>query len=133
MIFVDTSAIVAILAADPDAANLAAKLEVERERVSAGHVVLEAAMRLATLFGLTPIVADGLVTRLLHEAEITIVPITADIAHVAVAAFERYGKGRGVVANLNFGDCLSYACAKVHNARLLCKGHDFSPTDIARA
>jgi len=37
------------------------------------------------------------------------------------------------VANLNFGDCLSYACAKVHNARLLFKGHDFSQTDIARA
>jgi ribonuclease VapC len=133
MIFVDTSAVVAILTADPEAANLAAKLEAEPERISGGHVILEASARLAMLFGLTPIVADGLVTRLLHEADITIIPITGDIAHGSIAAFERYGKGRGGVANLNFGDCLSYACAKAHGARLLFKGSDFSQTDIARA
>ena len=133
MIFVDASAVVAILAADPEAASLAAKLEAESERISGGHVVLEAATRLATLLGLAPSVADGLVTRLLREADITIVPITEDIAHGSIAAFERYGKGRGGAANLNFGDCLSYACAKAHSARLLCKGHDFSQTDIARA
>lgn len=133
MIFVDASAVVAILTAEPEAANLAAKLEAEPERISGGHVILEAATRLATLLGLAPSVADGLVTRLLREADITIVPITEEIAHGSIAAFERYGKGRGGTANLNFGDCLSYACAKAHSARLLCKGHDFSQTDIARA
>jgi ribonuclease VapC len=133
VIFVDTSAVIAILVAEPDAASLAAKLEAERERISAGHVILEASMRLASLLGLTPTVADQLVTRLLREAEIRIVPITEDIARSSVEAFERYGKGRGVPANLNFGDCLSYACAKAHDARLLFKGHDLSQTDIARA
>jgi len=132
VIFVDTSAIVAMLAAEPDAPALAAKLEAERERISAGHVILEAAMRLATLLDLTPTVADGLVTRLLREADIGIVPITEEIAHVSVAAFERYGKGRGNRARLNFGDCLSYACAKTHRARLLFKGGDFAQTDIAK-
>ncbi len=133
MIFVDTSALVAILCAEPDAASLAARLETERERISAGHVILEASMRLAGLLGLAPTVADQLVTRLLREAEIQVVPITEDIARSAVEAFERYGKGRGVPANLNFGDCLSYACAKARGARLLFKGHDLSQTDIARA
>ena len=61
-----------------------------------------------------------------------VVPITEDIAHIAVAAFERYGKGRAK-AGLNFGDCLSYACAKAHGARLLFKGEDFAATDIVRA
>jgi len=61
-----------------------------------------------------------------------IVPITEDIAHAAVIAFERYGKGRNRAA-LNIADCLSYACAKAHNARLLFKGDDFAKTDIARA
>jgi ribonuclease VapC len=133
VIFVDSSAIIAILTADPDAAALAAKLESDRERISAGHVVLEASMRLASLFGLTAVAADGLVTRLLREADISVVPITEDVGHGAVAAFDRYGRGRGAGGNLNFGDCLSYACAKAHSARLLYKGHDFSQTDVVAA
>lgn len=133
MIFVDSSAVVALLTADPDAAALAAKLDGDAERISAGHVILEASMRLASLFGLTAAAADGLVTRLLREAAISVVPITEDIGHAAVAAFDRYGRGRGAGGNLNFGDCLSYACAKAHGARLLFKGHDFSQTDVVGA
>lgn len=133
MIFVDTSAVVAILAGEPEAGSLAAKLDVEPERISAGHVILEASMRLASLLGLAPAVADGLVASLIREAEVTIVPITEEIAHVSVIAFERYGKGRGAVANLNLGDCLSYACATTHGARMLAKGHDFAQTDVGRA
>jgi ribonuclease VapC len=133
VIFIDSSAIVAILTADPDAVSIAGKLEGDAERISAGHVILEASMRLASLFGLTPAAADGLVTRLLREADIVIVPITEDVGHAAVAAFDRYGRGRGAGGNLNFGDCLSYACAKTHNARLLFKGHDFLQTDIVGA
>jgi ribonuclease VapC len=133
MIFVDTSAVVAILAADSDAAPLSEKLEADPKRISAGHVVLESAMRLATVFGLAPTAADALVTRLLREADINVVPITEDIGHAAVAAFDRYGRGRVTAGNLNFGDCLSYACAKAHGARLLFRGHDFSQTDIVSA
>jgi ribonuclease VapC len=133
VIFVDSSAIVAILTADPDATALAGRLESDTERICAGHVILEASMRLASLFGLAPSAADGLVNRLLREAAIAVVPITEDIGHAAVAAFDRYGRGRGTGGNLNFGDCLSYACAKAHNARLLFKGHDFARTDVAGA
>jgi ribonuclease VapC len=133
VIFVDSSAIVALLASDPDAGSLAGKLEAEPERISAAHVILEASMRLASQFGLSPSAADGLVTRLLREADIVVVPITEEIGHAAVAAFDRYGRGRGGAGTLNFGDCLSYACAKTHSARLLFKGHDFSQTDVAAA
>jgi ribonuclease VapC len=132
VIFVDTSALIAILAAEPDAATFAARIEAERERISGAHVILETAMRLATISGLAPIAADGDVTRAFHEANIAVVPVTEEVAHIAVAAFERYGKGRGK-AGLNFGDCLSYACAKAHGARLLSKGDDFARTDIAGA
>jgi ribonuclease VapC len=133
MIFIDSSAVVAILTGDPDAATLAGKLEADPERISAAHVVLESSMRLATTFGLAPTAADVLVTRLLREAEIDVLPITEDISHAAVAAFERYGRGRSAAGSLNFGDCLSYACAKAHSARLLFKGHDFSQIDIIGA
>ncbi len=133
MIFVDSSAVVAMLAGEPDAPTFADKLAADRQRISAGHVILELSMRLATLLDVTPSTADALVTRLLREAEIEIVPINEDVAHGAVAAFERYGKGRKNRAGLNFGDCLSYACARTHNARLLFKGTDFTQTDIVRA
>ena len=124
---------IAILAAEPEAPAFTAKLKADRDRISAGHVILEASMRLSSLLGMAPTIADQFVTRLLREAGITIVPITEDIAHRAVAAFERYGKGRGSGAGLNFGDCLSYACAKAHSAALLFKGDDFIHTDLTRA
>ena len=133
MIFIDTSAIIALIAAEADAKVFTERLEVDNERISAAHVILEASMRLATLLGINPTAADDLVTRLLREAEIRIVPITEEIAHGSVVAFERFGKGRGSRASLNFGDCLSYACAKAHGARLLFKGEDFAHTDAARA
>jgi ribonuclease VapC len=132
VIFVDTSAIVAMLAPEPDGPMLADKLERERDKITAGHVILESAMRLSALFNVSPSAADSRVTALLRESSIEVVSITEDIAHVAVAAFERYGKSRGK-ARLNFGDCLSYACAKAHGARLLFKGGDFVHTDIAKA
>jgi ribonuclease VapC len=131
--FVDTSAVVAILASEPDAVSFAHKLEAARQKISAGHVILEASMRLSTLLGLDPTVADQLVTRLLREAGISVVPITEEIAHIAVGAFERYGKGRNSETCLNFGDCLTYACAKAHGASILFKGDDFARTDAARA
>jgi ribonuclease VapC len=130
VIFIDTSAIIAILGNEPDASQFAAKIQAERERICGPHVILEASMRLSTLSGLAPTAADAEVTRALRAANVAIVPITEQVAHVAVAAFERYGKSR---AGLNFGDCLSYACAKVHGARLLFKGGDFGHTDIAEA
>ena len=50
----------------------------------------------------------------------------------AVRAFARFGKGRHP-AKLNFGDCLSYAAAKVARKPLLYIGDDFTRTDLERA
>jgi ribonuclease VapC len=132
VIFLDTSALIAMLAREPDGPSFADKLQQTPERITAAHVILEAAMRLSSLFELTPSAVDSRVTALLRQSSVEVVSITEEIAHMAVAAFERYGKGRGK-AGLNFGACLSYACAKAHGARLLFKGDDFARTDIARA
>jgi ribonuclease VapC len=133
VIFLDTSAVVAMLAREADGPSLADKLEAADERITAGHVILESVMRLSSLFHISPSAADSRVTALLRESSVEVVPITEETAHIAVAAFERYGKGRKHRANLNFGDCLSYACAKAHGAKLLFKGGDFAHTDIAKA
>ena len=59
-------------------------------------------------------------------------PVDADQAEIARAAYRRHGKGRGP-AGLNFGDCFSYALAKATGEALLFKGDDFSKTDIESA
>jgi ribonuclease VapC len=132
VIFIDTSAIIAMLARESDGPALTEKLERNGEAITAGHVILESAMRLSSMFDLAATAADLRVTALLRQTSTAVVPITEEIGHLAVVAFERYGKGRGR-ARLNFGDCLSYACAKAYGARLLFKGGDFVHTDIARA
>ncbi len=57
--------------------------------------------------------------------------ITPEIGEIAISAMARYGKGRGHPAQLNFGDCFSYACAKAAGVPLLYVGSDFLHTDIA--
>lgn len=76
--------------------------------------------------------ARGLLTDFLREADAEVVPFTLDHYYVAVDAFLRYGKGRHPAA-LNFGDCLSYATARLSGLPLLFTGDDFSKTDIATA
>jgi ribonuclease VapC len=132
VIFVDTSAVVAMIGGETDGPAFADQLAREAQKITAGHVILEACMRLSSLFRFSPTTADSLVTSLLEQTSTRVVLIDEAVAHIAVAAFERYGKGRGR-AGLNFGDCLSYACAKAHGARLLFKGDDLARTDIARA
>jgi len=61
-----------------------------------------------------------------------IVPFGEEHYEAAVSAFLRYGKGRHP-AGLNFGDCMSYALARVSGLPLLYIGDDFSKTDIQSA
>lgn len=64
---------------------------------------------------------------------VSTIDFTAEHSDTSQSAFERYGKGRGHPARLNFGDCMAYAVARVANAPLLFKGNDFGQTDILPA
>ena len=70
--------------------------------------------------------------RLLDELDVSVVPFTLAHHEVASRAYERYGRGRHK-ANLNFGDCLSYAVASLAGDSLLIVGDDFRRTDIEPA
>ena len=59
------------------------------------------------------------------------VPISPEIGKQAINASVAYGKAVGHVADLNFGDCFAYACAKVLGVTLLYKSNDFAHTDLA--
>jgi ribonuclease VapC len=128
--FIDTSVIVALLASEPDAASFAERIARAKTKLTSGLVVLEASMRLGTLLDVDPIVVEKRIQSLLDEAGISIVAINGGVAKKAVAAFSRFGKGRGHPAQLNLADCMSYACAEAYRVPLLFKGNDFSHTDI---
>jgi ribonuclease VapC len=71
-------------------------------------------MHLSTMLDLDPFIIETRIQALLDEAAISVVPINAGIAKRAVAAFARFGKGRGHPAQLNLADCMSYACAQAY-------------------
>ena len=130
--FLETSCLVAIVVNEADAADISGRLQRAHHAITAPHVLLETVMALSTRKKLTPSEVLGAIEDILAEANVEIVPLTAEIARAAIGAFARYGKGRGHASQLNFGDCLSYGCARVHGAPMLFKGEDFAQTDIAR-
>ena len=130
LIFIDTSAIVAILVDEDDAGRYYDAIEQARDKFTGAHVRLETAMNIARLIKVDLDKAEALYDGLLERAAIQVVSITDEISKSAVRAFARYGKGRGHPAQLNFGDCLSYACARELRAAILFKGRDFARTDL---
>lgn len=127
--FVDASAIIAILAGEEDAASLAERLEgASNVRVSA-IALYEATVGLARKRDWSLEEAEGLVDEFVRETGAVVVDIDRRIARTALGAFRRYGKGRHP-AGLNMGDCFAYAFASSIEAPLLFKGNDFPRTDI---
>jgi len=90
--------------------------------------ILEATMVLSRIDPEPELVIDSY----MRTAKIVVHPLGSEEVRTAQAAFLRYGKGRHP-ARLNFGDCFSYAVAKVLDAPLLYVGNDFSQTDIRSA
>lgn len=126
--FADTSALVAILLNEHDAQALSAKIEMAAYAITSSAVRLETCMVVSTRRDVPPLRAESYFDDLISDAGLTEMPIDESIGRLAVACFERFGKGRHR-AQLNFGDCLSYACARATGAFLLFKGADFAKTD----
>lgn len=126
----DTSAILAILRDEPEAATCAQAIEeAPVRRMSAGSL-LEAAIVIDAS-------GDPLASRALDQlidiAGVLIEPVTPEQASIGRDAYRDFGKGSGHPAQLNFGDCFAYALAKTTGEPLLFKGGDFSHTDIRSA
>ncbi|WP_154792416.1 type II toxin-antitoxin system VapC family toxin [Occultella kanbiaonis] len=121
---VDTSAVVALILDEPEAAAIRAAL------------VAGAVMSAATYVELGVVVhrkggeaATRRLDALLEELGIEIVPLTPRQGRLARAAYAEYGRGSGHPAALNLGDCFSYALAADRREQLLFVGRDFVHTD----
>ena len=127
---IDTSALLAILRAEPDALEYAQALAgASIRRISAASYVEAAAVIDA---GYDP-VASRRFDELLREAQCVIEPVTEAHARIARDAYRDFGRGTSHPAKLNFGDCFAYALAKAMNEPLLFKGSDFKYTDVPPA
>lgn len=129
--FVDASALIAILLREPEADDLSERLQAAARCYTSPVAVFETVAAIMRKLAASYLVADNHVQALLTTADIAVIPITDEIGRAALLAFDRYGKGRGHPAQLNMGDCFAYACARVLGAPLLYKGDDFSRTDLA--
>ena len=126
---VDTSALLAILLNEPEAEGFASLIaDSETRRLSAASYV-EAGIRVDRP---NDPVLRNLLDELIKRFELAIEPVTIEQAFAARAAYRDYGKDRHP-AGLNFGDCFTYALAKVTGEPLLFKGNDFSRTDLRSA
>lgn len=123
---IDTSALIALLGMEPEAARLAAAIEADSVRLLCSATLVEASIVIEARYG--PEGGRDL-DLLVAKAGITIEPLNAEHAEVARATWRRYGRGHHP-ASLNFGDCFSYALAKISGEPLLFKGEDFRQTDI---
>jgi ribonuclease VapC len=127
---VDTSAMIAILTDEADGPALARILD------GPAIVRLSAASYLETSIVLDKrrdTVMSAKLDDLIDSARITLEPVTVEQAKIARQAYRDYGKGSGHAANLNFGDCFSYALARDRREPILYKGDDFIHTDLRNA
>lgn len=130
--FVDASALTAILTDEEDARVLAGRLKRAERRITSPLAVWESTVAVARRLDLPLRDAREAVADYLALAGIVVMAVPPEVGEGALDAFERYGKGRHP-ASLNFGDCFAYACARHFRASLLFKGDDFPQTDIAAA
>jgi ribonuclease VapC len=128
--FVDTSAFVALLAGESDRDRIAAAMEAAANVSTSGIVRIETVMVLSRELEVSPAAAQFAFDELLEAGNITVLPFTDEMGRIAVEAFEKFGKGRKSAAQLNLGDCLSYAAAKSAGLPLLFLGNDFTSVDV---
>ena len=123
---IDTSALIAILQDEPERRSFNLAIESAETRLLSAASFVESSLVIEARVG-----PDGIrdLDLFVAKADINIEPVDIDQAYVARQAYSHYGKGRHP-AGLNYGDCFTYALAKLSGEPLLFKGHDFSKTDL---
>lgn len=127
---VDTSAVVAVLKDEDDAEVYVRALAGASSRIMSAGTLLEASVVVDA--NRDPVLSRRL-DELVRTASLVIEPVTSEHVQIARRAYRDFGRGSGHRAQLNFGDCFSYALARATGEPLLFKGDDFSHTDLRPA
>jgi ribonuclease VapC len=126
-VIVDSSVLVAVAMQEPGWQELVERLARTSSLGMAAPTVVECGMVLRARLGVDP---EPLIDRMLRTFGIVEIDFGSVHRREALEAFHRFGKGRHPAA-LNFGDCISYATARVAGRSLLYVGDDFAQTDLA--
>jgi ribonuclease VapC len=129
-VILDTSAIVTLMRREPGYERIAEIIATHPVRFISAGTWLE--LWIVVQRSRQPELAKA-VTRFLDQFTLTIEPVTEAQANIARDAYDRFGRGTGHPAKLNFGDCFAYALAREKNEPLLFVGDDFTHTDIQSA
>jgi ribonuclease VapC len=124
-VIVDTSAVIALIQGEPRASDVASILAASAARIAAPSAT-ECMIVLSHRYG---VVGRTVYERVRQELGLTTVPFTQAHTVIAHRAYVEFGKGRHPAA-LNFGDCMTYAVARLAGESLLCVGDDFPQTDL---
>lgn len=127
---IDSSVVVAITRAEPDAERYAVAL------AAASHVRMSAANWLESAIVVDSArdpVASRRFDELVDTIGVEIVSVSESQVSIARQAYRDFGKGSGHRAGLNFGDCFAYALATELREPLLYKGDDFVHTEVVSA
>lgn len=127
---IDTSALAAIVLGEADASAIGRCASTAIEVRLSTAIAVEAFIVLRSRLGQAGV--DRL-EALISALSIGLEPVDAAQMRVAIDAYGRYGRGSGHPAQLNYGDCFSYALARTLDAPLLFKGDDFRHTDVRSA
>jgi len=141
-VVVDASAIIAVLAEEPMSAEVVVALEAGPGPFSVSPLtVFEAALGLArnrasrnrasTSEDIQ--IALAAVDNFLENLPAEEIPVSSSLGRAAIAAAARFGRAVGHPAELNLGDCFSYALAAARRESLLFIGNDFVETDARSA
>ena len=123
---VDASALLSLIFAEPAGELVEQRLESADALGIGAPTLTEVSLVLGSRLGRDPMPLLG---RLLQEFAIVVVPFSEQHWAEATDAFMRFGRGRHPAA-LNFGDCMTYAIARLSEQPLLAIGDDFPQTDL---
>lgn len=128
---VETSAVIAVIKDEPDGPLLVRCLasQIGVLKISAANYV-EAGI---VVDAVGSEIASWKLDELIRVMGIEIVPVSAGQATLARETYNRFGKGRGHPAQLNFGDCFAMALSLETGERLLYKGEDFRRAGVRNA
>ena len=129
-LFVDASALVAIIADEPEGDAFAAAIRSAKSPSWSAMSCWETVSSLRRSYGWTVERAREEVETVATAANLRLLPIGMNELALGLDAYQLYGRSSGHPARLNMGDCFAYACAKANGARLLYKGDDFLHTDL---
>jgi ribonuclease VapC len=130
--FIDASALVAILAREAGWEELAFRIEQTETIAVSSLSIWETVRGLYRSHEMSLETAETIVMDFVRENSAAVAVIDYDVGETALRASRLFGRGRHSAA-LNMGDCFAYACAKTLGVALLAKGNDFPQTDIELA